>query len=69
MLRNDEKSEIPSTGDRNGFLGKVRGLSLFDKVKITDIRQSLNIEPLLIFLFILSLYLSSLQDSDEGANT
>ena len=31
-----------------GFLQKVRGLSLFDKVKSTDIRQSLNIEPLLL---------------------
>ena len=27
-----------------GFLQKVRGLSLLDKVKITDIRQSLNIK-------------------------
>ena len=31
-----------------GFLRKVRGLSLLDKVKSTDIRQSLNIEPLLL---------------------
>ena len=31
-----------------GFLRKVRGLFLLDKVKSTDIRQSLNIEPLLL---------------------
>ena len=31
-----------------GFLQKVRGLSLLNKVKTTDIRQSLNIEPLLL---------------------
>ena len=31
-----------------GFLRKVRSLSLLDKVKNTDIRQSLNIEPLLL---------------------
>ena len=30
------------------FLRKVRDLSLLDKVKSTDIRQSLNIEPLLL---------------------
>ena len=30
------------------FLRKVRGLFLLDKVKSTDIRQSLNIEPLLL---------------------
>ena len=30
-----------------GFLRKVRSLPLLDKVKSTDIRQSLNIEPLL----------------------
>ena len=30
------------------FLRKVRGLSLLYKVKSTDIRQSLNIEPLLL---------------------
>ena len=30
------------------FLRKVRGLSQLDKVKSTDIRQSLNIEPLLL---------------------
>ena len=29
-------------------IGKVRGISLLDKVKSTDIRQSLNIEPLLL---------------------
>ena len=34
--------------DEIGFLQKVRGLSLLDKIKSTDIRQSLNIEPLLI---------------------
>ena len=31
-----------------GFLQKVRGLFRFEKVKSTDIRQSLNIKPLLI---------------------
>ena len=31
-----------------GFLQKVRGLSLLDKVKSSNIRQSLNIEPLLL---------------------
>ena len=31
-----------------GFLQKVRGLSLLDKVKTTEIHQSLNIEPLLL---------------------
>ena len=31
-----------------GFLRKVRGLSLLDKSKSSDIRQSLNIEPLLL---------------------
>ena len=31
-----------------GFLRKARGLSLLDKVKSIDIRQSLNIEPLLL---------------------
>ena len=31
-----------------GFLQKVRGLFRLDKVKSTDICQSLNIEPLLI---------------------
>ena len=30
------------------FLQKVRGLSLLDKIKSTDICQSLNIEPLLL---------------------
>ena len=30
------------------FLQKVRGLSLLDKVKSTDIHQSLNIKPLLL---------------------
>ena len=30
------------------FLRKVRGLSLLEKLKRTDIRQSLNIEPLLL---------------------
>ena len=30
-----------------GFLRKVRDLSLLDKVKSFDIRQSLNLEPLL----------------------
>ena len=30
------------------FLQKVRGLSLLDKVKSTDICQSFNIEPLLL---------------------
>ena len=30
------------------FLRKVRGLSLLDKIKTTDIRQSLNIEPLVL---------------------
>ena len=30
------------------FLRKVGGLSLLDKVKSSDIRQSLNIEPLLL---------------------
>ena len=46
-MGNDRKSEIPSTGGRNGFLQKLSGLSLLDKVKSTDIRKSLNIEPLL----------------------
>ena len=32
------------------FLQKVEDLSLLDKVKSTDIRQSLNIEPLLLRL-------------------
>ena len=31
-----------------GFLRKFRDLSLLDKVKSTDIRQSLNIKPLLL---------------------
>ena len=31
-----------------GFLQKVRSLSLLDKVKSTDICQSLNIEPLVL---------------------
>ena len=31
-----------------GFLRKVRGLFLLDKVKSTDFRQSLNIESLLL---------------------
>ena len=31
-----------------GFLRKVRGLFLLDEVKSTDIRQSLNFEPLLL---------------------
>ena len=31
-----------------GFLQKLSGLSLLDKVKSTDIRKSLNIEPLLL---------------------
>ena len=31
-----------------GFLQKVRGLSLLDKVKSTDIPQSLNVKPLLL---------------------
>ena len=31
-----------------GFLRKVRGLSLLDKVKSTHIHRSLNIEPLLL---------------------
>ena len=35
-------------GAEIGFLQKVRGLSLLDKVKSTDIRQSLNIEPVLL---------------------
>ena len=30
------------------FWRKLRGLSLLDKVKSTDIRQSLNIKPLLL---------------------
>ena len=33
-----------------GFLQKVKALSLLDKVKSTDIRQSLNIEPLLLHI-------------------
>ena len=41
---NNRKKEITSTGGRKGFLG----LSLFDKVKSTDIHQSLNIEPQLL---------------------
>ena len=48
MLSNDQKSEIPSTGAEMDFLRKLKGLSLLEKVKITDIRQSLNIEPLLL---------------------
>ena len=48
VLNNDRKSSIPSTGARNNFLQKVRGLYLLDKVKITDICQSLNIKPLLL---------------------
>ena len=48
MLSNDRKSEIPSTGGRNGFLRKVKSLSLLDKVKNTDICPSLNIKPLLL---------------------
>ena len=31
-----------------GFLRKVKGLSLLDRVKTTDIRQTLNIKPLLL---------------------
>ena len=31
-----------------GFLGNVKGLSLLDKFKSTDIHQSLNIKPLLL---------------------
>ena len=33
-----------------GFLRKVRGLSLLEKVKKTDIRRSLNIEPVLLLI-------------------
>ena len=33
-----------------GFLRKVRGLSLLDKVRKIDIRQSLNIKPLLLHI-------------------
>ena len=33
---------------KKGFLQKIRGLSLLDKVKSTDIFQSLNIKPLLL---------------------
>ena len=48
MLGNDRNSEIQSTAAEIGFLQKIRGLSLVDKVKSTDICQSLNIEPLLL---------------------
>ena len=48
MLSNDRKNKIPSAGGRNGFLAKIRGLSLLDKVKSTNIRQPLNMEPLLL---------------------
>ena len=48
VLGNDRKSEIPSTGSRNGSLAKFRGLFLLDKVKTINIRQSLYIELLLL---------------------
>ena len=48
MLGNDQKSEIPSIGGQNVFLRIVGGLSLLGKVKSTNIRQSLNIETLLL---------------------
>ena len=38
----------PVQASKMGFLRKIRGLSLLDKVKNTDIRQSLSIEPLLL---------------------
>ena len=38
------------------FLRKVRGSSLLDKVKSTGIRQSFNIEPLLLRTEQLQLY-------------
>ena len=37
-----------------GFLQKVRSLSLLDKIKSTDICESLNIEPLLLIDIFLS---------------
>ena len=48
MLGNDPRVRFQVQAAEMGFLRKVRGLSLLDKVKSTDIHQSFNIEPLLL---------------------
>ena len=43
-----EKTRSQVQAAEMGFLRKIRGLSLLDKVKSADIRQSLNIKLLLL---------------------
>ena len=47
-MGNDRKSAITSASVRNEVLGRIEGITLFNKVRSSEIRKSLNIEPLLL---------------------
>ena len=45
-MGNDRKSAITSASVRNEVLGRIEGITLFNKARSSEIRKSLNIEPL-----------------------
>ena len=45
---NDRKSAITSASVRIRFLQRIEGVTLFNKVRRSEIRKSLNIEPLIL---------------------
>ena len=47
LLANDRKSAIASASVRKRFLRRIEGVTLFNKVRSSEIQKSLNIEPLL----------------------
>ena len=48
VLGNDRKNAIKSASVRNKVLQRIKGVSLFNKMRSSEIRKPLNIEPLLL---------------------